>query len=420
MKYSLLSILLLICHLGFSQVSTKKPNSVNLSKLLSELKGYDCVMLYPDNPAAEQTRQAEAMETLFELDFQIIDSLFFIEKKELQIPLFFVMCYKYRSNIAERHLSVLDNPRKIKVCDGRESATELSMSELSKILYENSTRKEKINNKEAFELFQEAQELQYKGPVDFKRIIYCFNKADSLEPHNPIILGERASAKFNSQLDVEGAFIDMKDAILYSLDQKSLEARYNNIGLSYMEICDIASACESWKKAGNYGIEYISQYCDQPFDTVIRDNPDSNLVLSLKLKQPTAKIIATHNSPEMSYCEAEFVIKNLNHPKITIVNDYLDYSLESSESDIYLEAISEDGKKFRFFSNAEYGYFSSNENKILNSGEEYFKEINLTEVHHFPYPGKYKVRIVLRPSDNLKGLKTIYYSNWQELIIVRK
>lgn len=377
-------------------------------------------MLYPDNPSAEQTRQSKAMEALFELDIQTIDSLFFIEKKELQIQLFFVMCYKYRSEIAERHLSVLDSPRKIKVCNAKASATELSMSELSKILYENSSRKEKINNKEAFELFQEAQELQYKGPVDFKRIIYCFNKADSLEPHNPIILGERASAKFNSQLDVEGAFVDMKEAILYSLDQKSLEARYNNIGLSYMEICDIASACESWKKAGNYGVKYISQYCDQPFDTIIHDNPDSSLVLTLKLTQSTATIQQTHNPAEMSSCNAELEIKNVSHPTQIVVNDNLNFNLESSESDLYLEAISADGKKFRFFSNTEYYFYSSNETTTLNSGAVYLKEINLTEAHHFPYPGKYKVRIVLRPSDNLTGLKNIYYSNWEELTIVKK
>ena len=282
-----------------------------------------------------------------------------------------------------------------------------------------SQTKEKIENKEAFKLFQEAQELQYKGPVDFKRIITCLNKADSLEPHNPIILGERANVKFNSKLDVDGSFTDLKNAILYSLNQQGLEARYSNLGLSYMEICDIASACESWKKAGRFGMEYIEEYCNQPFDTIIHDNPDSNLILSLKLNQPTTQILSTHNSPEMATCKAELVIKNLNHPKIVIINDYLDFNLESSESDIYLEAISEDGKKFRFFSNAEYGYFSPNENKTLNSGEEYLKEINLTEVHHFPYPGKYKVRIVLRPSGNLKGLKNTYYSNWQELTILK-
>jgi|GEM_PF-2278264 len=393
----------------------------DLQQLLQRLEKHNCVLLFPDRDAnTEKTRQADDMKSLAELNFHTIDSLFHTGKKELKLQLFLVMCFHHRPEITKEHLAMLDDSQKISVCDGGNTIAEVPLRDLAAMLYQNSVeRKEKIRNPEALKLFEAAEELLYNGPVNFAKMISLLDQADDLEPQNPIILDARGSAKFDSQLDVDGAFADFDNAIAYSLDQNVLELRYYNLGLAFLSRGDLTTACEHWQKAGHHGLEYIEEYCAQPFDTVIHANPDSNLVLTLKTDEPTARIVKSHNSPEMSSCYAQLTIRNAGHAPLTISDDQLDYGLESSDRTLCLEAISEDGKKFRFFTETESYTFGAEKSKKLTVGEEYSKKINLTQLHQFPYPGSYQVRIVLRSSKNLRGLQNTYYSNWQTLVIVK-
>ncbi len=43
---------------------------------------------------------------------------------------------------------------------------------------------------------------------------------------------------------------------------------------------------------------------------------------------------------------------------------------------------------------------------------------DLTFLYHFDNPGKYKIRLVLRPTKDSSGLEGIYYSNWLNFIVV--
>jgi hypothetical protein len=420
-KHSLLFAFLLICNMAFLQTTTAKTPG-DLQQSLNRIGKHDCVLLYYNERFAtpEQKQQAEEISFLSGLDLYTLDSLFFTEKNEIKVQLFFVMCNKYRSAISKEHLALLDKKQKIRVCDGGSDVREVALKDLSQVLYENSVeRKESIKDPRAKKLLQEANELNYNGPVDFRKMIALLDEADSLEPQNPIILSERGRAKLNSKLDVDGAFADFNHAIGYSLDQKMLEIRYHNLGLSYMELGDITAACENWHKAGNNAQRYIEQYCDQPFDTVIRNNTDSTLVLLLKLDQPTARITSSHNSPEMSSCNARLTLRNTAYQQLTIVGNNLDYGLENSNSALYLEAISEDGKKFCFFTEIDSHIYSGDNDTKLSAGEVYNQEVDLTFVHQFPYAGTYKVRVVLRPSKNVKGLEQTVYSNWETLVIVK-
>ena len=119
--------------------------------------------------------------------------------------------------------------------------------------------KEKLHNKEAKQLYKNAIQCQTVG--DYKKSILLLNVADSIEPKNPIIIHERGLAKFNSRIDVKGAFIDLSNSIEYSIDEKRKIIRIKNRGLCYLDIGDTTSACQDWNKIGNEGEYYIKEYC---------------------------------------------------------------------------------------------------------------------------------------------------------------
>lgn len=120
-----------------------------------------------------------------------------------------------------------------------------------------------IKNEQALKLYSQAQEEDAKGSIGFKKAIELLNEADKIEPHNAMILHEKGLIKIHSQLDVEGGFEDLQKSIEFSKDEKGKEIRYNNRGLSYMEIGDMENACEDWTKAGKDGKYYIKEYCNK-------------------------------------------------------------------------------------------------------------------------------------------------------------
>lgn len=255
----------------FSQTNT----DLTISQKINALKKHDCVLLYYI-PKIDKNRENQNAETefIYELEFETLDSILQVEKKEIQLYVFFAMCKKHRSKITDKQRTIVDSKQKVIVCDGLDNKT-ITLGEICTYLYENSiVRKEKNQNSEAQKLFRSADDLQFTGPVDFQKMINLLNTADSLEPKNSIILEARGHAKMNSKLDIEGAFIDFDQAIIYSLDQKYLEMRYHNRGISYLEMADITRACEDWHLAGKSGTEYIEQYCHLSFDSIIHQNSD--------------------------------------------------------------------------------------------------------------------------------------------------
>lgn len=120
-----------------------------------------------------------------------------------------------------------------------------------------------IKDEQALRLYSQAQEEDAKGSIGFKKAIELLNEADKIEPHNAMILHERGLIKIHSKLDVDRGFEDLQKSIEYSKDEKGKEIRYNNRGLSYMEIGDMEKACEDWTKAGKDGEYYIKEYCNK-------------------------------------------------------------------------------------------------------------------------------------------------------------
>ncbi len=433
MKRAFLPFLFLILTQSIFAQPKKERSPAEIRAVIEAVKKHGCIITGhgPDLSAAEQQKVDEFI-AFMSLDFKTLDSLFFAEKSEIKILSFMVICDRFPGLITEKHLPILESKEKVKICDRRfEPSKSMTMGEMAANVYipyekvegespetDYSERKDGIFNEEAHKLYDEAQKLLYKGPVDFNKAIRLLDKADSLEPKNPYILAERASMKFDFQTDVRGSFEDLTKAIEYSLDRSGREMRYHNRGLQYMAIGDIESACEDWHKAGRDGKYYIQTYC-KGYDTTIYNNPDHTLKLKLIIRQPSARITKSHNSPQMSSCQAELIIVNVNHPKITILRNNLDYGLESDVSSVYLEAVSEDGHKFRFFTETEYASFGNGNDFNLDKGKVYSESIDITHLHQFPYEGKYKVRLVIRPSANLKGLDKTYYSNWETIEIIQ-
>ena len=420
MKSILLFLLLFSVTVNYSQ---SQPDDKRLKQAISSIEKGECVLIfYQENLASDfEKKQIKELEVISQLDFGSLDSLFMKNtNSKVRLTLFYVLCKKYRSQITDKHINPLKEKREdVTVCSGR-NTQKGPLTEIAAYLYENSVeRKEKINNPEALALLKEAEKLKYIGPVDFELMIKKLNEANLLEPNNPLILDALGHAKFNSKIDPEGALIDFQNAITYSLDQRPLEIRHLNRGLSFMDMCDIESACEDWKKAGNNGLSYLEQYCSQPFDGRIYKNTDNAINLTLNLLSDTAFITSSHNSPAMSDCEAELVIENNSLPKITIKEGNISLHLENSESELYLEAISENGKKFHFFTEVETFFYGNGKDILINSNGTYKKTINLTALYHFPIAGMYKVRIAIRPSKNISGLTKTYYSNWVNLIIIK-
>lgn len=119
-----------------------------------------------------------------------------------------------------------------------------------------------IKNERALKLYIEAQEEAAKGSVGYKKAIDLLNKADEIEPQNAIILHERGLIKIDSKLDVDGGFEDLQRSIDYSKDEAGKQMRYNNRGLTYMELGEMDKACEDWARAGKDGKHYIKEYCN--------------------------------------------------------------------------------------------------------------------------------------------------------------
>ena len=420
MKPFLLLALLLNLSIGYGQ---SQPDSKRLKQAVSSIEKGECILIFYDEHFASdfEKKQIKEFEIISQLDFNSLDSLFNKNTNtKVRLTVFYVLCLKYRTQITENHINELKKNENVTICSAR-NTQKGPLTDIAAFLYQNSVeRKEKVTNPEAQTLMKDAQELEYTGPVNFELIIEKLNKANQLEPNNPIILDALGNAKFDSKMDVEGALIDFQNAITFSLDQRSLEIRHLNRGINFMGMGDIEAACKEWTNAGKHGISYLEEHCNQPFDTTIYQNPDKALVLNLSLKQDTAFIVSSHNSPAMSDCYAELIIENSSLPKISVRESNLNLCLENSGSELYLEAISADGKKFHFFTESEISFYGNGKELIIDSKGKHMKDINITQFHQFPNPGTYQVRIAIRPTKNISGLNQTYYSNWETLVIVPK
>lgn len=120
---------------------------------------------------------------------------------------------------------------------------------------------ETIHNPKAREYYSQAQKQLRSGGGGMQESIKLLNKADSLEPNNPIILHERGLTKFNSKSNREEAFKDLQLSIDYTVNERDKQIRYLNRGICYMEIKRMDKACDDWAKAGKSGKGYIEKYC---------------------------------------------------------------------------------------------------------------------------------------------------------------
>jgi tetratricopeptide (TPR) repeat protein len=417
MKTFLFFILLFSVTASYGQ---SQPDTKRIKQAVSAIEKGECILIFYEERFASdfEKKQIKEFEVISQLDFGTLDSLFTKNTdSQVRLTLFYVLCKKYRSQITEKHLKAFETNQEVTMCSGR-NTQKGPLNQIATYLYKNSVeRKEKITNPEVLALLKEAQELEFKGPVDFELMIEKLNKANQLEPNNPIILDALAHAKFDSKIDPEGALNDFQQAITYSLDQSSLEIRYLNRGLSFMDMGNIEAACEDWKKAGDHGLSYLEQHCSQPYDRTIHNNPDSDLTLKLSLARDTAFIVSSHNSPAMSDCFAKLLIENNNLPKITVKESNLNFCLEDTDSELYLEAISEDGTKFHFFTETEISFSGNGKDLVIDPKGAYTKNLNVTGFHQFPIAGTYKIRIAIRPTRNILGLTKTYYSNWVNLVI---
>lgn len=394
-----------------------------LNEAVSAIKKYDCILLFYDEHFATEAEKhhKQNLDLLFSCDFAQLEKVFDEESNiKVRISVFFVMCSKYRNQITEKHFKAFQSNKSIELCSGR-NTQKAPIDQLTAYVYDMSKeRKEKIRSTEALALVKEAQELWYVGPVDVEASLSMLQKADSLEPNNPLILNELANTKWNSELDIDGALVDFQRAIDLSLDSETLEMRYHNRGLTYLCMEDISSACTDWKKAGKSGLHYIEQYCNTSFDPIIHENPDTQLKLQLSLTTDTVYITHACNPTERTNCPAELKLENLSHPTLKIKDNHLVLGLENSKTSLFLEAVTSDGTKFQFVSNIVSFWYELGERGELEVGSGIGMDIDLTDLHHFPHEGTYRVRVVLRPGENIPNLTKSYYSNWQELIVIKR
>ncbi|MFM1999122.1 MAG: hypothetical protein RL204_1069 [Bacteroidota bacterium] len=274
-----------------------------------------------------------------------------------------------------------------------------------------------INNPKAREYFRAASDLQKTGGSGFQEAKIYLDSADILEPNNAMILHERGLLKFNANMDVKSAFVDLGNSILYTKEQKSIGYRYLNRGLCYMEICDVKSACDDWKKAGELGLYYVDKYCKQCSDTIFGTNSDERIELHLDLVDTVARILSTHNSPSMTECLANINLKNNNVEDLGIYGAFLDYGLSGDSSSMFLEAQDQFGKKFIFFTQAKWSSNCLDNIVLVEKGQTFQQEENITQLHQFSYTGVYKVRVAIRPTSTLRGIDKTYYSNWETLVV---
>ncbi|MCC6702936.1 MAG: hypothetical protein IT221_15500 [Fluviicola sp.] len=394
-----------------------------LNQAVTSIKKFDCILLFFQKQI-ETTAVIEHkknLDVLLNTDFEQLDQLFDAENNiKVRVSIFFTMCSKFRDQLTEKHFKAFESNETVEICSGR-NTEKVPLNQLATYLYENSKpRLENIKSPDAFALFQKANDLNFSGPVDFELMLNLLNQADSIEPNNPIIIEEIAETKWNFELDMDGALIDFQRAIDLSKDTVQLERRYHNRGLTYLCMEDIESACKDWEKAGISGQKYIEQYCHLNFEPVVNANVDSLIQLYFKLFSDTVYITHACNGTEMTSCQFNLIIENRSHPELKIKNGVFDFGLENGESELFLEAIDSSGKKFQFVSNNEFFKLGKDQEFTLAQGMSTSIELDITKQYHFPMEGKYRVRIVLRPTKYLQALTKNYYSDWQELNVIKR
>ena len=113
-------------------------------------------------------------------------------------------------------------------------------------------------NKESELYFRQAQDYENKGLLD-SALVY-FDKADQSAPNTAIILHERGILKSHMG-KYEDALVDLDKSIELTTDQRHKEARFCNRALIYMEMGEMAEACNDWGKSGKLGKNYMKKYC---------------------------------------------------------------------------------------------------------------------------------------------------------------
>ncbi|NOQ72913.1 MAG: hypothetical protein GQ574_12970 [Crocinitomix sp.] len=283
-----------------------------------------------------------------------------------------------------------------------------------------STQPETIVNQKADELFARAQIEGNKGVFEWAGALDLYNQANELEPENPIILHARARLKIMSEIDIDGGFEDHSAAIEFSKDDWGLRCRYQDRALDFLNIGDICSACEDWKKVGD-AQNYLTKYCKREFTNDLKGNNDERISVEIVLEDSISFMKSGKKTGGMTPVMANLIVKNISFPELIIKGGLLDFGHEvGSMTSLFLEAVDSDENKFHFFKANTYSSTSSSPNHTLKAGSELNKRMDIFHLHHFAYPGTYKVRVGLRPSKNVRGLENTYYSNWVTVTIFRK
>jgi tetratricopeptide (TPR) repeat protein len=288
------------------------------------------------------------------------------------------------------------------------------------LLQDDTTTKGMAIHPDAAALYREAVDVYHTpGKVRFDYCLDLLFKADSISPNDPFILEFIGRILYHHNFEIDSALSYFDRAIFYAWDDEMRQRNYYNLGIWYMEMYDIKTACEKWEKAEGFGINYLSDYCKNCSDTTFSENVNDALKLNLSIDKKSINITKVHNPPTMEWCNADLIITNTSHKGLVIKKSLLAYDNFNSSSELYLEAKTSEGEKINFFSEGYSQHFSPNKNFKFSVGKEFKVHLNLTMGHHFFKAGKYEVRVALRPGENIKGLSETYYSNWVPLEIVK-
>ncbi len=200
-KFTLITFLFISFSYFSQDLSVSKASKETIKKITDDMKDCSCVLLFFD-PHFEKGKDklAEEIVEFNNFEFRILDSIFFVEQKEIQAYCFYAMCKKYRDQITEAHFKVLDKKQSIIICSGANTEV-VNLNEMIQYLYKNSVKRlEKINNSEVLKLLNEVESLMYDGIKSYNSVNEKLNLANHLEPNNPILLEVKARVIMNYEL----------------------------------------------------------------------------------------------------------------------------------------------------------------------------------------------------------------------------
>jgi len=286
-------------------------------------------------------------------------------------------------------------------------------------LAQSSGSKDKIKNSEASKLIKQANSILLSEPSKSKLALELAENANQLEPENPLILETIFDAKMACKLSPYDALKDLNNAIILSKDKTALQLRYKKRAMTYFNLQNLNSACKDWQNGGELCSEYVTKYCHH-FDTIIHENIDSNIVLSLSIDCDTVRVFPLKEYNRMSRCYGNLTIKNNEIQDFQFDKNFVVVLENETYASCYIEAVNVNTKeKFQFYLPPLDMLSQPREIVKLKAGDEFVQRIFVSSgTIMYSSPGTYKIRLAIRPTTEMTGFINTYYSNWQNLVVI--